>query len=71
MKTLDANTAGRMALAGVARPRAGASFGGGLGMYPCAWRLGVSTISIQDTSVSITANADFTHKAWRPKEHSP
>ncbi len=71
MKTLDATTAGRMALAGVARPRAGATFGGGLGMYPCAWRLGVSTISFQDTSVSTTAIANDSHKAWRPTEHSP
>jgi hypothetical protein len=70
MKMLDANTAGRMALAGVARPRAGAA-SGGLGMYPCAWRLGVSTISFSDTSVSFTAIANRTHKAWRPTEHSP
>ncbi len=71
MSTLDANTAGRMAPAGVARPRAGAGFGGGLGMYPCDWRHGVSTISFQDTSVSFTAIANRTHKAWRPTEHSP
>lgn len=72
MKMLDATTAGRTALAGVARPRAGvASFGGGLGMYPCAWRAGVSTLSIEDTSVSFTAIANRTHKAWRPPEHSP
>jgi len=71
MKTLDANTAGHMAPAGVARHRVDAAFGGGLGMYPCAWRFGVSTISFQDTSVSTIASANRTHKAWRPTEHSP
>ena len=70
MKTLDAITAGRMALAGVARPRAAAPAGGrGLGMYPCDWRLGASTTSICQTTVIFTdANS---HKAWRPTEHSP
>jgi hypothetical protein len=72
MTTLDATKAGQMATAGVARPRVTApAFGGGLGTYPCAWRLGVSTLSIQDTSVSFTAIANRNHKAWRPTEHSP
>lgn len=70
MKTLDATTAGRMALAGVARPRADVALGGGLDMYPCAWRAGVSTLSIEDTSVSTTF-ANRIHKAWRPPEQSP
>lgn len=69
MKTLDAITAGRMALAGVARPRAAAPAGGrGLGMYPCDWRLGESTSFTQTTVIFTDANS---HKAWRPKEHSP
>lgn len=73
MKTLDAITAGHMAPAGAARPRVMApACGSGLGTYPCAWRLGVSTLSIhQDTSVSFTAIANRNHKAWRPTEHSP
>ena len=68
MKTLDAQTAGRMAPASVARQRVqGAVLGGvDLGMYPCAWRAGIRV----ETSITTFANAT-SHKAWRPKESSP
>ncbi|MFP3906988.1 MAG: hypothetical protein ACLFRV_10195 [Acidimicrobiales bacterium] len=66
---LDAQTAGRMARAGVARRRAGAAANGGLdlGMYPCGWRAGNRVSTIHD-SIFATVTA---HKAWRPKESSP
>jgi hypothetical protein len=69
MKTLDAHTAGRMALAGVARPRvAGVALGGNdLAMYPCGWQAGTR---VTTTSIAIFADAT-SHKAWRPKESSP
>lgn len=64
--TPDAQTAGRMAPAGVARLRAGAQLGGtGLGMYACAWRAGMNRVA----TVSAPIFADTTsHKAWRPEE---
>lgn len=69
MKTLDAITAGRMAVAGVARPRACALAGGrGIGMYVSEWRPGVSTPSFPTTAIFTDADS---HKAWRPTEHSP
>lgn len=69
MKMLDATTAGRTAPAGAARPRVVAAAGGrGLGMYPCEWRPGVSTLSFATTAIFTDANS---HKAWRPTEHSP
>ena len=66
---LDAQTAGRMAPAGVARRRvvASATGGLGLGMYPCAWRAG-NPVSTDHGSIFATA---ISHKAWRPKESSP
>jgi hypothetical protein len=69
MSTLDAQTAGRMAPAAAARPRAGgAELGGlGLGMYPCAWRAGNAVVN---HSTAIFADTT-SHKAWRPKESSP
>ena len=69
MKTLlDAQPAGRMAPAAVARPRVGAALGGrDLGMYPCGWRAGNHVVSIHDANFAITTS----HKAWRPKESSP
>lgn len=70
MTTLDATTAGRTAPAGVARPRVVAAGGRGLGMYPCAWRLGVSN-SVIATSTTVTFADAISHKAWRPTEHSP
>ncbi|QGG93724.1 hypothetical protein [Actinomarinicola tropica] len=66
MKLLDATTAGRMALAGVARP-AMDQFGGGAGTYPCEWRPRVSTFG----APTVNLTDAISHKAWRPKEPSP
>lgn len=69
MSTLDAQTAGRMAPASVARQRvAGVALGGAdLGMYPCAWRAGNTRV----TTIIATFAHTNSHKAWRPKESSP
>ncbi|MGY6500021.1 MAG: hypothetical protein ACXIVQ_03860 [Acidimicrobiales bacterium] len=68
MKTLDAQTAGRTALAAAARPLIvdAATRGNGLGMYPCEWRARAIRVSTFSTPIF----ADTSHKAWRPKESS-
>jgi hypothetical protein len=69
MTTQIAQTAGRMAPAAARLRAVSVQLGGlDLGMYPCAWRAGADRVE----TIPTTVFADTTsHKAWRPKEHSP